>query len=96
LGIKEFICDTVGCEKMFRRKADLKRHQRQHKYFFLISGEKNYICEACGKPFARKDALDRHLNPGTKESACKLRIQLNRLQQQNDTQERPLKRSKVE
>ena len=61
------------------------------------SGEKNYICEACGKPFARKDALDRHLNPGTKESACKLRIALNRLQKERgDDDERQTKRSRVE
>ena len=39
----------------FRRSSDLKRHEKQH-----LSIPPN-ICEHCGKGFARKDALKRHI-----------------------------------
>lgn len=44
-----------GCSMSFRRSSDLKRHEKQH---LLIPAN---ICPQCGKGFARKDALKRHL-----------------------------------
>lgn len=39
----------------FRRSSDLKRHAKQH-----LDVPAN-ICQLCGKGFARKDALKRHM-----------------------------------
>ncbi|RCK54994.1 Transcriptional regulator MET32 [Candida viswanathii] len=50
---RKFPCDK--CPMSFRRSSDLKRHEKQH-----LSIPPN-ICEFCGKGFARKDALKRHV-----------------------------------
>lgn len=50
---RKFPCDK--CPMSFRRSSDLKRHEKQH-----LSIPPN-ICEHCGKGFARKDALKRHI-----------------------------------
>ncbi|OBA20732.1 hypothetical protein METBIDRAFT_43307 [Metschnikowia bicuspidata var. bicuspidata NRRL YB-4993] len=43
-----------GCDMLFRRSSDLKRHAKQH-----LTVPAN-ICTQCGKGFARRDALKRH------------------------------------
>lgn len=43
------------CTRFFKRSSDLKRHEKQH-----LSIPAN-ICENCGKGFARRDALKRHV-----------------------------------
>lgn len=50
---RKFPC--ASCPMSFRRSSDLKRHEKQH-----LSIPAN-ICPQCGKGFARKDALKRHL-----------------------------------
>lgn len=50
---RKFPC--TSCTMSFRRSSDLKRHEKQH---LLIPAN---ICPQCGKGFARKDALKRHL-----------------------------------
>lgn len=52
-GERKFFC--VKCSMCFRRSSDLKRHEKQH-----LSIPAN-ICSYCGKGFARKDALKRHM-----------------------------------
>ncbi|ODV82415.1 uncharacterized protein CANTADRAFT_30497, partial [Suhomyces tanzawaensis NRRL Y-17324] len=50
---RKFLCSK--CPMSFRRSSDLKRHEKQH---LVIPPN---ICELCGKGFARKDALKRHM-----------------------------------
>lgn len=50
---RKYLC--TKCSMLFRRSSDLKRHEKQH-----LSIPPN-ICELCGKGFARKDALKRHM-----------------------------------
>lgn len=50
---RKFLCGK--CSMSFRRSSDLKRHEKQH-----LTIPPN-ICELCGKGFARKDALKRHM-----------------------------------
>ena len=50
---RKFPCDK--CPMSFRRSSDLKRHEKQH-----LTIPPN-ICQFCGKGFARKDALKRHI-----------------------------------
>lgn len=55
LGDRQFRC--MDCNKRFVRQHDLKRHANIH------SGLRSYSC-ACGKGFARHDALTRHRQRG--------------------------------
>lgn len=50
---RKYAC--TKCLMSFRRSSDLKRHEKQH-----LTIPPN-ICELCGKGFARKDALKRHM-----------------------------------
>jgi len=52
---KPFHCKWPGCGKGFARQHDCKRHEQLH------SNHRPFICEGCKKPFARLDALNRHL-----------------------------------
>ncbi|KAM4066966.1 hypothetical protein HRG_000976 [Hirsutella rhossiliensis] len=54
-----FPCLVGGCAKKFVRKTDLQRHhQSVHKK------ERNHRCDYCGRLFARKDTLRRHMEDG--------------------------------
>lgn len=55
LNDRRFKC--IHCSKRFVRQHDLKRHAKIH------SGTKPYLC-ACGRDFARHDALTRHRQRG--------------------------------
>lgn len=67
---RKFPC--TSCTMSFRRSSDLKRHEKQH-----LSIPAN-ICPQCGKGFARKDALKRHLGTLTcKRNADKKLYQKN-------------------
>lgn len=52
---KPFQCKWPGCGKGFARQHDCKRHEQLH------SNYRPFTCEGCKKPFARMDALNRHL-----------------------------------
>lgn len=56
-GDRKFPCKD--CPMSFRRSSDLKRHEKQH---FKIPA---HICPQCGKGFARRDALKRHMGTQT-------------------------------
>ncbi|KAI0964575.1 hypothetical protein AcW1_001364 [Taiwanofungus camphoratus] len=49
-------CKINGCNKVFAREADLKRHQRTTKLHSLPS----FACPQCDATFTRTDALRRH------------------------------------
>ncbi|KAL0576014.1 hypothetical protein V5O48_005959 [Marasmius crinis-equi] len=53
---KPFVCHWPGCGKGFARQHDCKRHEQLHTNY------RPFTCEGCQKPFARMDALDRHLH----------------------------------
>ncbi|KAF7336940.1 Calcineurin responsive transcriptional factor [Mycena venus] len=52
---KPFLCKWPGCGKGFARQHDCKRHEQLHTNY------RPFTCEGCKKPFARMDALNRHL-----------------------------------
>lgn len=52
---KPFQCKWPGCGKGFARQHDCKRHEQLH------SNYRPFVCDGCNKPFARMDALNRHL-----------------------------------
>ncbi|KAH8092677.1 hypothetical protein BXZ70DRAFT_898040 [Cristinia sonorae] len=52
---KPYQCKWPGCGKGFARQHDCKRHEQLHLNI------RPFPCEGCKKPFARMDALNRHL-----------------------------------
>ncbi|KAH9948211.1 hypothetical protein B0H21DRAFT_735054 [Amylocystis lapponica] len=49
-------CKMSGCNKVFAREADLKRHQRTTK----LHSQPGFACPQCDATFTRTDALRRH------------------------------------
>ncbi|KAI0205797.1 hypothetical protein F4808DRAFT_410328 [Astrocystis sublimbata] len=54
-----FSCTYEECNKKFVRKTDLQRHHQS-----VHMKEKNHKCDYCGRLFARKDTLRRHMEDG--------------------------------
>ncbi|EXM24906.1 Zinc finger C2H2-type [Fusarium oxysporum f. sp. vasinfectum] len=54
-----FPCTVDGCTKKFVRKTDLQRHHQS-----VHMKERNHKCDYCGRLFARKDTLRRHMEDG--------------------------------
>ncbi|KAH6997035.1 hypothetical protein EDB80DRAFT_754712 [Ilyonectria destructans] len=54
-----FPCPVDGCTKKFVRKTDLQRHHQS-----VHMKERNHKCDFCGRLFARKDTLRRHMEDG--------------------------------
>ncbi|KAH8159049.1 hypothetical protein CIB48_g9198 [Xylaria polymorpha] len=54
-----FSCTFEDCNKKFVRKTDLQRHHQS-----VHMKEKNHKCDYCGRLFARKDTLRRHMEDG--------------------------------
>ncbi|KAI5457232.1 hypothetical protein BGZ63DRAFT_365092 [Mariannaea sp. PMI_226] len=54
-----FPCPIEGCTKKFVRKTDLQRHHQS-----VHMKERNHKCDYCGRLFARKDTLRRHMEDG--------------------------------
>ncbi|KJZ78882.1 hypothetical protein HIM_01655 [Hirsutella minnesotensis 3608] len=70
-----FPCLIGGCSKKFVRKTDLQRHhQSVHKK------ERNHGCDFCGRLFARKDTLRRHMEDG-----CSKRFDIETLDLRSDS-----------
>ncbi|RYO86494.1 hypothetical protein DL766_008802 [Monosporascus sp. MC13-8B] len=51
-----FPCTVPDCKKKFVRKTDLQRHNQS-----VHMKERNHGCDYCGRMFARKDTLRRHV-----------------------------------
>ena len=62
---KEYICNEIGCNKVFKDKSSLKKH-------LIIHGEKLFICEICKKKFLDNSKLRRHslVHSGEKPYEC--------------------------
>lgn len=75
-GERKFPC--LDCPMSFRRSSDLKRHEKQH-----LSVPAN-ICSQCGKGFARKDALKRHLGTLTCKRNAEKQLYLKNLKYLNE------------
>lgn len=54
-----FPCTVEACNKKFVRKTDLQRHHQS-----VHMKERNHKCDYCGRLFARKDTLRRHMEDG--------------------------------
>lgn len=54
-----FPCQVEACPKKFVRKTDLQRHHQS-----VHVKERNHKCDYCGRMFARKDTLRRHMDDG--------------------------------
>lgn len=68
---RRFLCQK--CLMTFRRSSDLKRHEKQH-----LTIPPN-ICNLCGKGFARKDALKRHVGTLTCKRNAERKLYLGNL-----------------
>ncbi|KAK2054257.1 hypothetical protein LY76DRAFT_522881 [Colletotrichum caudatum] len=68
-----FPCPVADCNKRFVRKTDLQRHNQS-----VHMKEKNHRCDFCGRLFARKDTLRRHMEDGCSKrfelGTCDLRV----------------------
>ncbi|KAK5988719.1 Krueppel-like factor 4 [Cladobotryum mycophilum] len=71
-----FKCPVHGCSKKFVRKTDLQRHHQS-----VHAKERNHKCNYCGRPFARKDTLRRHMDDG-----CPRRFDINIIGLKTDEQ----------
>ncbi|RKU42905.1 hypothetical protein DL546_001479 [Coniochaeta pulveracea] len=54
-----FPCTVADCTKKFVRKTDLQRHHQS-----VHLKERSHKCDYCGRLFARKDTLRRHMDDG--------------------------------
>ncbi|AEO71603.1 220cbb02-e1b0-48ba-8115-41a91af26eff [Thermothielavioides terrestris] len=54
-----FPCQVPECNKKFVRKTDLQRHHQS-----VHLRERTHKCDYCGRMFARKDTLRRHMEDG--------------------------------
>jgi hypothetical protein len=52
-------CEVPDCTKKFVRNTDLQRHHQS-----VHTKERNHKCDYCGRLFARKDTLRRHMEDG--------------------------------
>ncbi|KAF9870549.1 hypothetical protein CkaCkLH20_12039 [Colletotrichum karsti] len=68
-----FPCPVTDCNKKFVRKTDLQRHNQS-----VHMKERNHKCDYCGRLFARKDTLRRHMGDGCSKrfdvGTCDLRV----------------------
>ncbi|KAK8093609.1 Epithelial zinc-finger ezf protein-like protein [Apiospora hydei] len=69
-----FPCQVEGCTKKFVRKTDLSRHHQS-----VHMKERNHKCDFCGRTFARKDTLRRHMEDG-----CSKRFDISTLNVRNE------------
>ena len=56
LRVKSHVCDWEGCERGFRSASELVKHKK-----CVHLGIKEHKCSECGREFARKDKLNRHI-----------------------------------
>ncbi|KAK3315208.1 hypothetical protein B0H66DRAFT_336627 [Apodospora peruviana] len=72
-----FPCPVSDCNKKFVRKTDLQRHHQS-----VHMKERNHKCDYCGRLFARKDTLRRHMEDG-----CSKRFDIGTLDLRSDAYE---------
>ena len=51
---REYKCDSKGCKKSFGTAGSLRQHKGSH-------GEKDFVCDHCGKGYSSNDSLSYHL-----------------------------------
>ncbi|CAB4014085.1 Zinc finger 341 [Paramuricea clavata] len=56
LRVKSHVCDWEACERGFRSASELAKHKK-----CVHLGIKEHKCSECGREFARKDKLNRHV-----------------------------------
>ncbi|KAK1761157.1 hypothetical protein QBC47DRAFT_23062 [Echria macrotheca] len=74
-----FPCTVNDCNKKFVRKTDLQRHHQS-----VHMRERNHKCDYCGRLFARKDTLRRHMEDG-----CSKRFDITTLDLRADSYDAP-------
>ncbi|KUI73883.1 Krueppel-like factor 4 [Cytospora mali] len=78
-----FPCQVDGCTKKFVRKTDFQRHHQS-----VHMKERNHKCDYCGRMFARKDTLRRHMDDG-----CAKRFDIGTLDLRPDSYDQQTSRS---
>ncbi|ROW06458.1 hypothetical protein VMCG_04466 [Cytospora schulzeri] len=78
-----FPCQVDGCAKKFVRKTDFQRHHQS-----VHMKERNHKCDYCGRMFARKDTLRRHMDDG-----CSKRFDIGTLDLRADSYDQQSSRS---
>ena len=72
-GERPFVCPVPGCNSSFKQKMHMLRHQRTH------TGSRPFVCEICGRAFAQKSSLTRHVRgvhvPLVEEDNTTVRVQ---------------------
>ncbi|ETN84334.1 zinc finger, C2H2 type, partial [Necator americanus] len=68
--LTEFPCPEKGCSSILRTRTALRKHA-------LVHAERRFSCNNCGRSFAERTKLNRHMLTHTGERAFKVRSRTN-------------------